>query len=164
MNNKSELTQSELKKFLYYDEKTGIFTWINSHWKSKVGNVAGSLDSRGYIVIGLHGFLYTAHRLAWLYVTGRFPSEFIDHIDGCRNKNSFSNLREATNKQNLQNNRVPRKNNKTGFLGVSKYGKGFRAQIRIDGTTKQLGVFKTPEQAHAAYVEAKRKHHEFCTI
>lgn len=61
MKSKNELTQSDLKKFLSYDKETGIFTWIDSHWKSKIGTVAGSLDSRGYIVIGLHGFIYTAH-------------------------------------------------------------------------------------------------------
>ncbi len=157
------LTQSKLKEVLNYDPLTGLFTWmISPRSMTRIGDAAGCA-SRGYIVIGVLGVQYLSHRLAFLYMNGRWPSE-IDHINGIKADNRWLNLREATRTTNMQNRRGPNKNNKVGFLGVSKDKSNFQAQIKTDGIARHLGNYKTPELAHEAYIEAKRKLHPFGTI
>lgn len=160
------LTQAEVKEFLHYDPLTGFFTWIkSSNWSIKVGSRAQSLTPNKYIAIGINKKQHLAHRLAWLYMTGEMPKEFIDHINGDRSDNRFCNLREATRQQNNQNQKKRHKNSTTGFLGVTKgKQKGFVAKIRSRGKDVYIGSFHTAEEASRAYLEAKRKLHEFCTI
>lgn len=104
--------------------------------------------------------MYKAHRLAWLYITGQWPIDQIDHINGIRSDNRFCNLREIDLTGNSHQRNKPPKNNKSGFIGVylTRSGK-FRAQIGYLRTNIAIGVFDTPEQAHAAYLEAKKKYH-----
>ena len=156
-----------LKENLFYDPFTGIFTRrISNCNKVKIGDTAGSMDGNGYILININGKSYRAHRLAWLYMTEKMPEELIDHKNGVRHDNRFCNLREATHNQNLQNQTKLPKHNTTGFLGVSfkKRDKKYKAQIKTNGKVKSLGVFLTAEEAHEAYLKAKREKHEFCTI
>lgn len=161
------LTQAGLKEALHYDADSGIFRWkISKNNRVKLFQAAGHLDFYGYIKIRFQGKLYFAHRLAWLYVNGKWPTNQIDHINGVRNDNRICNLRCATVSQNLQNLRNARSDNKSGFLGVGlhKRSNKYYAHIRIGGKLKHLGSFKTAEQAHAVYLAAKREQHEFCTI
>jgi len=161
------LTQSNLKDILHYTPETGIFINLTARARAiKAGETAGFKRKDGYIVIKIKSKAYKAHRLAWLYVYGVMPNELIDHINGIRYDNRICNLRESTNSQNIQNLKSPRRDNKSGYLGVS-YRKGcgrWRATIYIDGKNKSLGDFDAPELASEAYLDAKRKHHEFCTI
>ena len=162
------LSVEELKRNLHYNPDTGVFTRVASnHPKVKIGDIAGSIRN-GYVVIKINVIAYNAHRLAWLYMTGAMPKEFIDHINGDRSDNRFCNLREATNAQNVQNEKTLRKNNTTGFAGVilnkRKKDKRYCAQIKINRKNVALGCFECPKEAHQAYLEAKRKFHEFCTI
>ena len=158
---KSTLTAESVHKILEYNPETGIFTYRISRGRGgKVGAIAGSLHSSGYIFIGR----YKAHRLAWLYVTGVWPNE-IDHINGVKHDNRWSNLRETTHSINMQNQyKVRRHNKSTGVLGVYAVGDKFQASIRTNGVLKFLGYFKTTEEAHAAYLEAKRKFHPECML
>ena len=159
------LTQERLKERLHYNPETGVFTRVKTVRNAvKVGDVAGTIDHYGYRKIQIGGKIYSAHRLAWLYVHGVWPANQIDHINGTRDDNCFANLREATIGENQHNRRNARSDNKSGFLGVSPdYGK-YRAQIGHHGKKIYLGAFLTPELAHSAYVEAKRKIHQFSTI
>lgn len=158
------LTQARLQELLHYCPETGVFTRKVSLCNSvKIGDVAGGL-CQGYIAVRVQGVSYRSHRLAWLYMTGEFPKDQIDHIDGNRANNAFVNLREATSKQNTQNRRFPRIDNKSSkYLGVhwSKLRNKFRAEITVNGKNIHLGLFHNAEDAHYAYVEAKRKYHEF---
>lgn len=159
-----ELTAERLREVLDYDPDTGVFTRKVRTGNVKIGDVAGSFNGKGYIRIGIDGRLHRAHRLAWLYVTGEWPKDQIDHINGDRGDNRLANLREVNNAENQHNLRKARADNTTGFLGVSpRYGK-FRAYIMVDGKNKHLGCFPTPEAAHAAYLEAKRGLHPFGTL
>lgn len=162
----STLSQAKLKENVHYDPETGVFTRIKPTCGFSVGVILGGMTKDGYVRIQISGSRNHAHCLAWLYMTGEMPKECIDHINGVRTDNRFCNLREATRGQNAQNQRKPRVNNKSGFLGVyfhKAMGK-FRAEIMINGKTKGLGYFDTAEQAHKAYLEAKRKVHLFSTI
>ena len=157
----------QVKKMLSYDPKTGIFTWlIKPNRRVRIGDIAGFRRPDGYLIIKLNKVAYRAHRLAWVYMTGAEPMYDIDHIDGNPTNDSFSNLRDVTTAQNIQNQRKAHARNKNGFLGVSWHaaGKCWRARICVSGKQILLGYFKTPDEAHQAYVQAKRKHHHTCTI
>lgn len=105
-----------------------------------------------------------AHRLAWLYIYGKWPQNELDHLDGNRANNKIANLRDAGDVLNSQNRRSPNKNNGVGLLGVSRHGLRFKAMIGVNWKIKYLGIFDTKEEAHAVYVKAKRKLHAGCTI
>lgn len=157
------LTQRRLKELLRYESETGIFTRIcRQSSNAKVGDTPGRLDTHGYLCFYVDGQIHRSHRLAWLYVNGEFPEGDLDHINTIKTDNRIVNLRIADRSENMQNRRSAYANNKSGFLGVyfHKPLNKFTAQIRIDGRNTHLGLFKTPEQAHQAYVAAKRKHHK----
>lgn len=138
------LTQAELKKHLVYDPETGIFTRIKS------GAVAGSSHTRGYSRIHICGAQHLSHRLAFLYMTGAWPPEHVDHINHAHDDNRWVNLRAASRAQN-QANRLANKNSRTGVKGVTPCGPSFRAMIRIKNKRHNLGSFATVEAAAEAY-------------
>lgn len=157
------ITQERLKELLHYDAASGAFTWlIRTSNRIKIGDMAGTIHPRGYRHIRLDGKDYQAHRLAWLYVHGCFPAAGTDHINGVRDDNRIVNLREATHAENGQN-RAMRSNNCSGFLGVFWHRKACKwmAQIRFEGKQKYLGLFESPESAHATYLAAKAELHTF---
>ena len=162
------LSQESLRHLLDYDRRTGKFVCLDApNGRIVVGQVAGSLSQNGYVQIKVNGVLYKAHRLAWLWVLGKWPEKQIDHIDGKRNNNRFVNLRDADRKTNTQNRkRAPRSNKSTGLLGVSRRndGAGFQARIYLFGKEVRLGTFATAKKAHDAYIKEKRLHHAGCTI
>jgi hypothetical protein len=153
-----------MKRVLRYDLETGEFWWTDDAPTKVAGKTANAKDRLGYVCIKVSGKMYKAHRLAWAFVHGHFPEEHIDHINGNPSDNRIFNLRLADRRLNMQNQRRARSDSATGLLGVSKNGAGWRAEIRVDGKKVNLGTHQTPELAHLAYVEAKRKHHEGCTI
>jgi hypothetical protein len=163
------LSDQRLRDLLQYDPETGVFTWVadTGRWgRIKAGTRAGSHNNDGYVAIQIGGKKYCAHRLAWYLMTGAWPTDEIDHINGIRADNSWVNLREASRSFNAQNQRRPTQYNQNGFLGVSfsKCRKKWQAAITTNGKTCWLGYFNTPEDAHASYLEAKREQHPGCTI
>lgn len=160
----SNLTHTRLKELLHYDENTGVFIWLECRSLDKVGNIAGTTNKRGYRKIKVLSRAYSSHRLAWFYVYGSWPKNTIDHIDGDKANNAIKNLRDVRHFENLQNVKLVRSTNESGFLGVSTHGDKFRARMCVNSKNKHLGLFDTPEEAHQAYVEAKRIHHPFNTL
>jgi len=146
---------------LRYDPETGAFIWlIDRPAGIKAGDVAGGIAPDGYVYLKALGERYIAHRLAWAFVHGFFPSGHIDHRDGNRSNNAISNLRDVPRQINNENRVKPNKNNRSGTLGVRTRPCGtYAATIRIKGKDKHLGTYKTAELAHAAYVKAKRQLH-----
>lgn len=159
------LTQSELKRIWSYDPNTGLLTrLVKSAKRTKVGDVANCLDNNGYIVINFNYHFFRVHRLAFLYMLGKFPKNQVDHINGIPSDNRWCNLRDVTQKINKQNLHAPKKNNSSGYLGVSKSGKKWVATISIDSKTKYIGTFDCKKQAHNAYLIEKRKNHKGCDL
>lgn len=157
--NKESLTREQLMSLMSYDQDTGRFTWISAKRYGLVGKVAGT-EMQGYVMIRINRIGYLAHRLAWLYVHGEFPSGNLDHINGKTSDNRICNLRDADQFQNMQN-RAISKNNKSGHIGVYPAGERFGAKIRSGGKTHYLGVFDTASIASEAYKKAKAVIHTF---
>ena len=159
------LTADQLRDALDYDAKTGKFVWkIRPSKAVKEGAAAGNLNKAGYITIGFAKRIYKAHRLAWLHVYGEWPKGLIDHINGDKSDNRIENLRDVFADGNSQNVKKPNRRNKSGFMGVIWFQNKWRATMSVNGKSKWLGDYSTPEEAHQVYLEAKRRYHAACTI
>ena len=139
------MNQELLKEYLIYDPDTGIFTWIKGSQKEKQ---AGTLTDRGYRRIRFKRKCYLAHRLAFLYMTGKFPDDTVDHIDRNRDNNAWSNLRSISLADNVL--RRP-------GLGIRKGPKRWIAKIQIRNERIYLGTFDCPLIAGLAYLDAKQE-------
>lgn len=162
-----KITQEELKRILQYNPETGIFTYrMKPNFRIRVGSVAGSPNSTGYIQIKIGHVLHKAHRLAWLYVYGVHPKGEIDHRNHVKDDNRISNLRDGTKSQNQGNRVTAQASSKTGIIGVwwNKWSKRWTSSITVNRKRKHLGYFSTQEEAAAAYIAAKRGSHDFCTL
>jgi hypothetical protein len=156
------LTVERLRDVLDYNPFTGWFVWRLAR-SDRRGARAGSPDHHGYVCIKIDGQLYKAHRLAWLYIHGRWPLAEIDHKNGRTDDNRLRNLREAKRGQNQANARTY-SSNKIGLKGVHFHAKARKwvARVQKDGMRQHLGLFSTAELAHAAYRSAAaRLHGEF---
>lgn len=156
------LTHERLLEVLNYDPETGLFRWRIAVSNSvKIGAIAGSVDNNGYRRMCIDGRRnYLAHRLAWFYVHGEWPTESLDHIDCNKINNAIANLRPASTAENLRN-RGKNRNNKSGYKGVcfDRRDQRWRATIRVDRKLKHIGYFKDPADAHRAYEAAAAKYH-----
>jgi len=154
------VTAKCVREFFGYNPITGILfrtKTINS--RAQTGTIINTRDKKGYIIVGFANKRYKAHRIIWLLVTGCWPKDHIDHINGDKSDNRWLNLREATNSQNHYN-MGPTKLNRSGLKGVGKHADGkWRAYIKGNGKLIHLGLFDSPEVAHEAYRVAARKFH-----
>lgn len=148
------ITQSRLKELLDYDPETGVFQRKVATSNTKAGEIAGC-KKRVYVIISVDNKLYRAHRLAWLWMTGLWPEQFLDHINMDKHDNRWINLRAATKSQNMAN-RGPQRNNTSGFKGVVYYKqyKNWVSNIWKEGKLHHIGYFNTAQEAHAAYSAA----------
>lgn len=169
----AEITQDYLKVCLDYDPDAGIFTWKSrpkDHFKTDTpswkiwnarfpGKEAGYCRRDGYFVIKLFEYPYLFHRLAWLWMTGDWPKDQIDHIDHCPTNNKWSNLREANIKENGRNKSI-NSNNTSGHTGVGrdKSSKKWYAKITSNRKHIHLGLFDDIEDAVAARAKANIKY------
>jgi len=145
-----KITLSELKERYTYNPTTGVFT-LNYYFRGmQPGTTAGSYNSHGYLEVSINKKRELIHRLAFLWMTGDYPKEpyQVDHINGNRSDNSWSNLRLATKEENTRNRKVL-SNHSTGVKGVTKRSdrNKFRAGIKEGNYFKHLGDFDTIEEA-----------------
>ena len=77
------LTAKRLRKVLSYAPTTGIFRWkVSAGSRAPGGAKAGAKNGRGYHQIRIGGWTYSASRLAWLYMTGKWPTSEISYVNG----------------------------------------------------------------------------------
>lgn len=161
----SYLTADYARSLLRYDQNTGTLYWLKPSKGRRKSMVAGCKRAHGYLVTNIDRYQYYNHRLAFLLMTGKWPVLDVDHKNGIRDDNCWSNLREVSKALNQQNMRTARRGNQSGLIGVSLISSGgYYSQIMTSGRLTHLGSFKTAEEAHAAYLEAKRRLHSTCTI
>ena len=157
-----------VNKWLLYENQSGIFYWKKSPmYKVKAGDKAGALLRNGcgnnYLTITVHGKRYLAHRIVATLFLGANPSDFVDHINGNGLDNRVENLEWCTQEENqihayrnnlqIPNNGVKFSNNTSGYVGVTKCGKKWKAQIRHNNTLIYLGVYDDKEKAYEIYME-----------
>lgn len=161
------LTQKRLKERLQYNQSTGVFVWRSHRMrKSLIGTEAGSIDAKGYRVIYVDGVPYKAHRLAFLYVYGRWPVGRLDHRNRVCDDNRIQNLREATASENATN-QLRRPANSSGFKGVDYHKASGKWRARVSKSRKVfcLGYHATPQDAAQAYdAKALELHGEFAVL
>jgi hypothetical protein len=152
------MDQKRLKQLLHYCSLTGVFTWKTDAGRIKKGSIAGATDAYGYQVIRLDKVLYKAHRLAWLYSYGTWPSKNIDHKNRVKNDNRLTNLRDVGQSANTFNSGV-RKNNTSGVTGVNWLPdkSKWEARIRVNYRIVHLGKFNSKDDAVAARKNAEQK-------
>lgn len=136
-----------------YDNLSGKLTWkIKPADRYHIGSDCGTINNFGYRHITYKGKKYLAHRLIWFIETGNWSKYQIDHINGDKLDNRFSNLREVTNRQNSQNFKIHRNGHLVG-TSFNKKRKIWESYINIDGKKVHLGYFSTQEDAHNVYLK-----------
>lgn len=160
------ISLEQVNRSVTYNPATGQFVRLVSRGKAKAGVISGCYRPDGYRYISVLGKRFLAHRLAFFVMTGRMPTHDIDHINGDRSDNRWGNLRDVTVQMNRQNQRRPKSGSTSKLLGAfydPRCGRWY-SNIRVDGRRVPLGRFDTAEQAHAAYLSAKRRLHVACSI
>lgn len=148
----ADLSQKAIRKLFDYEE--GYLRWrVSLTGSVDIGSVAGHLDKRDYITIGVDGVNHYAARLIWIYHHGVIPNGLqVDHRDRVRSNNRIENLRLVTHQENTFN------NDAKGYHW-NKQNKNWRARIQVDGKSIDLGSHSTEESAREAYLSAKQKYH-----
>lgn len=143
----ANLTVHRLRELLSYDPETGHLKWLKrtSH-RINIGDVAGAPIGNGYIMLGADKNRIYAHRAAWALHTGSWPNGHIDHINGDRQDNRISNLRDVTRSVNIHN-QHRKKISSTGKRNVLARSGKFVARCQIDGKYYWIGTYPTPEKA-----------------
>ena len=148
------LTHERLLSLLHYDPETGIWTWLsNRGGTARKGSRAGAIDTYGYRQIKVDCVGYLSARLAWFYVKGEWPAVEIDHENRVRADDRWSNLREATRLENMANAVMPV--GTVGLFGVTPLKRAGGVIRYVAQYKGHIGVYETPELAHAAAVAAR---------
>lgn len=163
-------SKADFERYFTYCHDTGRLLWrpdVPAHKTARHtrGKYAGNKNRQGYLYFGFMKNCYLAHRVVWTMFNDETPNK-IDHINGDKSDNRIENLRNVDSNGNSQNQRKAQSNNKCGVLGVcwNNQRKGWQASIGVNSKLINLGIFKTIDEAGAAYIEAKRKYHSTCTI
>jgi len=146
------MTQDELKKILKYHPKNGLFTWTSLAGRRCVpGAIAGHTKANGEVVITIDGKKYYAHRLAWLYQTGKESALLIARKNNNKS-NKWSDLTERTASQRAEL-RAERKDSKHRGISFHKASEKWIAYYK----NKHLGSFPTQRLAEECAVNARHK-------
>lgn len=148
-------TFEEVDQLFAYNQDTGIFTRkVRTAICTKIGDIAGQINAQGYVILKINGDAYKGHRLAWLLHTKVWPTGDIDHIDGNKQNNAISNLRDVQRSVNSLNTKIIQ-NNSSGYRGVQYHNSKWRARVMLNGKQHIIGSFDTPEDASKAYISFK---------
>lgn len=159
------LSVAILKELVLYEPESGVAVWrprpdrmFNAagqakYWNEKnAGCLAFRPDKRdGYRTAQILGKNYRAHKLVFFYMTGKWPAGQVDHIDGNRANNAWSNLRVVSHTENMRNRKLFATNT-SGFHGVYWHAEhqAWASQIEVEGVRKHLGYFYCKNEAAAA--------------
>lgn len=146
------LTFARVRELLDYTPETGVLTWkVARRHAVKAGDVAGFVDGNGRRMVEIDEQGYHVGPVIWLWVTGQWPVNKVDHKDRNPLNNRWENLRDVTKSVDAQNRSVG-KNNKSGVRGVfwNTRQERWQAQITLDRRHRHLGLFVDFDKAVAA--------------
>lgn len=154
------MNAQRIRELLDYDLEFGSFVHRVSRGRVKSGMIAGSPHNAGYLRTRVDGRDYLLHRLAFLWVEGELPEAHVDHINGNRLDNRWSNLRKASRSENMMNASISQRNS-TGAKGVhfDKSRGTWLASLSVKGRSKNLGRFRDPLLAESIVRRARNEHH-----
>lgn len=155
------ITQDRLKSLTTYDPNTGLFKSLVRRKQHKPGGLLGCVNpASGYVQIKLDCQTYKAHRLAWLYVYGFWPTGQIDHINHDRADNRIANLRDVSNGIN-HHNRARKTKSSSGHLGVGWHKRDacWQAHLEVSGRRVHIGYFTDLAEAINARKAAEKLYH-----
>lgn len=180
-----EVTPEVLRELLDYDPETGVLTWKErdvkwfrdgvrssaqgnaNKWNARFAGTRAFSENRetGYVRGPIFRRTYRAHRVAYAIMTGEWPKEEIDHIDGIRSNNKWSNLRAATRSENCRNKRT---HSRSGYKGVYPLANSpglFQCLFRDKGKLRYLGSGRDPEELARLWDKhAKEMHGDFAKL
>lgn len=187
MADKPILTRDVVSQLISYNPETGAIMWLprpssmfkterdRAAWNTRfAGHLAGHLSSHHGVMLSMRqlGAKVSAHRLAFLMMTGVLPTQPVDHINGNPADNRWCNLRLCTAAENNRNRRKQEtymgQPTSSKFRGVYFYKptKKFVVHIRIPNPDKRgrgkqihVGYYRTEIEAAKAYDDVARKHH-----
>lgn len=161
-------TAELVRELLDYNPDTGVVTWKVKHSAmGKIGKIIGENKTGNYRVVCLYGKQYKLHRIIWLIVYGKWPTQFIDHINGIKGDNRLINLREVTRTENQLNRPYHRK----GGLPFTSYHKKYKKWAAVlpsviskkHKISRYLGYFDTQEEAYDTVIIKLKKLNEILT-
>ena len=177
MKFRSAMSQKLAKRLISYDPETGDAFYLPrttdmfldgghtaehtcAKWNARYAGRKVCSMGRGYVDVSFRRTRFRLHRVIWLYMTGEWPANVIDHINGKKEDNRWCNLRQATQSQNLCN-RGAQSNNTSGFKGVYLHKRTglFKTEIQVDKKIIYLGYFKTAKEAFDVRCAELEKHH-----
>jgi hypothetical protein len=145
--NRLERIELAIKKGYTCNPETGEVFGIR-------GGVLANKNADGYAIINLKSdskrYRIYSHQFIW-YVANKEVAEFIDHINRNKSDNRIANLRSVSIQENNFN--ITGK----GYW-LESSGK-YTASIRLDNKKMHLGTFDTSDEAHKAYLDAKKIYH-----
>jgi len=155
-----DVTAKIAREFFEYDKKQGILRWKYNPTRSEqinaryAGLPAGGWESHAQAIrVILQGRKYMVHRLIWLIVKGRWPTELLEHIDGNPKNNRIENLREISFRENRA-----KRIKQDGAVYIVLRGSRWHLRAMEHNKPRTISTHKTERAAKRA-LRTARKHH-----
>ena len=153
-----------IKDNLRYDPETGYLYWTKPSGRRQLDKPVGCVNkTTKYMSFALgltnQQVYCTAHRAGWFLYYGCWPKELLDHVNGIKTDNRIENLREATQQQNLRNQKSRTGSSKYKGVSWSKQSQKWRVDLRYKEKANCLGFYASEEEAARAYDKSARKLH-----
>jgi len=149
---KAKVTYEQVRQLFDYNPETGwLKRRITTSSRARKGQIVGTENSDGYLVVNINHTVYYCHRIIWLWMMGDWPKQDIDHWNRIRRDNIWDNLRDVSRSDNLHNKEL------ASGVYWAKRDKVWVASIQLDGNKKYLGSSKDRGIAETLYAEAKLK-------
>lgn len=163
MNKTAQFTYSDYASVVRYDPEAGKFFRLKDSNRGRIlrsgDEVTQTINSRGYLVLTFFKRAVLAHRVGWLLMTGAWPENQIDHINRIKTDNRWVNLRAATIGENNANAIKTKHRDLPTGVTQHKRDRLFYAMISVNNKSMHLGCFRDQNDAHAAYLSAKKRFH-----